>query len=90
MQQALFLAVALHAELQLTHPDLDTIANFGIVGQDFVNRLILVLTRSLIKHYLSLKRFQGGNQPAALMLATDQLIPFATPSRFAHLPGQNR
>jgi hypothetical protein len=36
MQQALFLAIALHAELQLTHPDLDAIANFGIIGQDFI------------------------------------------------------
>jgi hypothetical protein len=37
MQQALFLAIALHAELQLTHPGLGVIANIGIVGQYFIN-----------------------------------------------------
>jgi hypothetical protein len=84
------LAIALHAELQLAHPDLNAITNLGIVGQDFVNQLILVLTRSLIKHYPGIKRFHDGNPFAALMLDVDQLSPFTTHGRFAHLRNESR
>ncbi|MCX7147388.1 MAG: hypothetical protein NT042_14605 [Sulfuritalea sp.] len=90
VQQELLLAIALHVELQLTHPDMGEIANFGIVGHDFGNQLVLALMRSFIKRYHGIDWFHGGDQLAALMFDADQLVPFTLLGRFAHLPGQSR
>lgn len=88
--QALFLAIALHDALQLSHPHLGAIANLGIICQDFFDELYFTLPCRLIERCGCICRPHGDDLLAALLFDADQLVPFALHGRFAHLSRQGR